>query len=62
MKPTQYWFIGFSANDNLIFDSIDYVKQRIINDVRAEDGLSAQVRKSEIHPQYANRFIRRHLL
>lgn len=32
-KPTQYWFIGFQPKNNLVFEPIDYVEQKKINDL-----------------------------
>ena len=54
-KPTQFWFIGFQPKFNLVFESLDYVE------TKTWSGLSAKER-SEIHPQYANRFIRQYLI
>ena len=60
-KPTQYWFIGFQPKNNLVFEPIDYVEQKKINDLwgtKKED----VAERSMIHPQYANRFIRQYLI
>ena len=54
-KPTQYFFIGFNPKQNLVFEPLDYVE------TKTWSGLSARER-SEIHPQYANRFIRQYLI
>ena len=54
-KPTQYWFIGFEPKNNLLFEPIEFVK------TKTWSGLSAKER-SEIHPQYANRFIKKYLI
>lgn len=54
-KPTQYWFIGCEPKQNIIFEPLDYVEPKTWS------GLSARER-SEIHPQYANRFIRQYLI
>lgn len=54
-KPTQYWFIGLEPKYNLVFEPMEYVKPKTWS------GLSAKER-SEIHPQYANRFIRQYIL
>ena len=61
-KPTQYWFIGFEPKQNIIFEPIDYVELRTHQTMTAKDGKSKTVRRSEIHPQYANRFIRQYLI
>ena len=55
-KPTQYWFIGFKPYQNLVFEALDYVKPKIIENEHD------QKKRSEIHPQYANRFIRQYLI
>ena len=62
IKPTQYWFIGFEPKQNLVFEPIDYVEYRTHQGMKAKDGKSKTVRRSEIHPQYANRFIRQYLI
>ena len=54
-KPTQFWFIGMKPKQNIIFEPLDYVETKTCS------GLSARER-SEIHPQYASRFIRQYLI
>lgn len=61
-KPTQFWFIGCRPEGNLIWEAIDYVEYRNCNNMKAKDGKSKTVRRSEIHPQYANRFIRQYII
>lgn len=61
-KPTQYWFIGFKPSQNFIFEPLDWVEYRTHQGMKAKDGKSKTVRRSEIHPQYANRFIRQYVL
>jgi len=61
-KPTQFWFIGFEPKTNFIFEPIEWVEQRTVAHMKNQDGKSRQVRRSEIHPQYANRFIRQYIL
>ena len=62
-KPTQFFFINFEPKNNLIFEPIDYVEQRK-NDfiTKKTTGKDRTVCRSEIHPQYANRFIRQYLI
>ena len=55
-KPTQYWFIGCEPKNNIIFEPIGYVEQKTISKERN------QVKRSLIHPQYANRFLRQYVL
>ena len=60
-KPTQYWFVNFKPKNNLVFEAIDYVEQKKINDLwgtKKED----VAERSMIHPQYADRFIRQYIL
>lgn len=60
-KPTQFFFIGFEPKQNLVFEPIDYVKTRVCD--RMPGGThTRQVMRSEIHPQYASRFIRQYLI
>ena len=61
-KPTQYWFIGFEPKNNIIFEPIDYVEYRVVDFMKNEDGKNRTVMRSEIHPQYASRFIRKYLI
>lgn len=61
-KPTQFWFINLSPKQNLVFEPIDYVPQRICDKMKSEDGKNKTVLRSEIHPQYASRFIRQYLI
>lgn len=55
-KPTQYFFVNFEPKDNFIFEPIDFVETKKIKHERN------QVKRSLIHPQYANRFLRRYIL
>lgn len=55
-KPTQYWFINFEPKQNIIFEPLDFVPKRRIDKFRN------QTTRSMIHPQYANRFIRKYLI
>lgn len=61
-KPTQYWFINFEPKQNLVFESLDYVKPRTIENVVNEESKKREIIRSEIHPQYARRFIKKYLL
>lgn len=61
-KPTQYWFVNFEPKNNFIFEPLEYVETKTINHVKKKDGISRQVQRSLIHPQYADRFIRERIL
>lgn len=62
-KPTQYWFLNFEPTYNIIFEPIEYIEQRNIEKVKKADGnKSVKAMRSEIHPQYASRFIRQYIL
>lgn len=62
-KPTQYWFIGCEPKQNLVFEPIEYVEQRRVNHItKKTTGRDRTVVRSEIHPQYASRFIRQYLI
>ena len=60
-KPTQYWFIGFEPEQNVVFEPLDYVEQRRIEKMKNQEK-SRKTMRSEIHPQYASRFIRQYIL
>lgn len=55
-KPTQYWFIGAEPEQNLIWEVMDYVECKTISNTKWGK------ERSEIHPQYARRFIREFIL
>jgi hypothetical protein len=61
-KPTQYWFINIKPKNNFLFESIDYVETKIIGKLKVKNGKSVKTQRSEIHPQYANRFIRQYII
>lgn len=61
-KPTQYWFIGCVPKNNLVFEPLEYVKKRIVADVKGTCQTSRKTERSMIHPQYADRFIRQYIL
>ena len=61
-KPTQFFFIGCEPKQNFIFEPIEYVELRKNDSMEGKDGKSRQERQSEMHPQYANRFIRQYIL
>ena len=62
-KPTQYWFIGTKPKFNIVFEALDYVETVIaLQKIKGKDWKRREVLRSEIHPQYANRFIRKYLI
>ena len=61
-KPTQYFFVGIEPKNNLVFEPLDHVSTKIIDHMKKGEGLSVQKQRSEIHPQYASRFIRQYLI
>lgn len=61
-KPTQFFFINREPKQNIVFEPITYVPQRICDKMKSENGKNKTVLRSEIHPQYASRFIRQYLI
>ena len=55
-KPTQYWFINTEPKQNLVFEPLEMVEQR------THEKMHDKVQRSEIHPQYASRFIRQYIM
>ncbi len=58
-KPTQFFFINCEPKQNLVFEALDYVPVRRCDYIQ---GKNRTRERSEIHPQYANRFIRQYLI
>lgn len=56
-KPTQYWFVGFEPKCNLVLEPLEQVKRRTVVSLG-----SNSKERSEIHPQYARRFIKQYIL
>ena len=62
-KPTQYWFIGFEPKNNLVFEALEMTERRRHEFMKCEGtGKTIKTLRSEIHPQYASRFIRQYIL
>lgn len=55
-KPTQFWFIGCEPKNNILFEPVQYVEQK------NWAGWKSARERSEIHPQYAERFIKQYLI
>ena len=63
-KPTQYWFINFEPSYNFLLEP------QVVNELRVSSympkfekyGISRQIMRSMISPDYANRFIREFIL
>ena len=62
-KPTQYWFVNCKPKDNLVFKPIEYVEVgKIDGGAKIKVDKDIKTRRSMIHPQYAERFIKQHIL
>lgn len=60
-KPTQFFFVNCEPKNNILFEPIEYVPQRVHERIRVTDK-SRQTLRSEMHPQYARRFIKQYLI
>ena len=60
-KPTQYFFINCEPKNNILFEPIEYVPMRNHERLKVTDK-SRQTLRSEMHPQYARRFIKQYLI
>lgn len=56
-KPTQFWFVGFQPQCNLVLEPLIAVKHRKVTKL-----MPNSKERSEIHPQYARRFIKQYIL
>jgi hypothetical protein len=61
-KPTQYYFIGFTPKNNLVFEMMDYNETKIVAKITKTEEKKRAAMRSEIAPQYASRFIRQYLI
>lgn len=62
-KPTQYWFLNCEPRSNVVNMSFEDVKRGCIEDTKdSEHENGRKVARSEIHPQYAEWFIRSYLI
>ena len=62
-KPTQYWFFNCKPENNMIFEPLqDTGKTWVIDKIQGNGTISREVMRSMIHPQYAERFIKQHII
>lgn len=68
-KPTQFWFLNCKPEQNMFFESLEYVQTATIKDPYRLDvgelnfqGRKDTVKRSLMHPQYARRFIKSYLI
>lgn len=61
-KPTQYFFINMQPQNNFIFEPMTIQEYRRHDYMTAKDGQTRAERRSEMSPDYANRFIREFLI
>lgn len=59
-KATQYWFINCEPKNNFIFEPQIVRKPKKYKEIKG--GIDRQKTRSEITPEYANRFIREFIL
>lgn len=56
-KPTQFWVIGFEPKSNFVLEPLTVVRQRQVTRLKPNSK-----ERSEMHPQYARRFIKQFIL
>ena len=62
-KPTQYWFVNCEPENNVVFKPIEYTEKQTIMKVKSMKGeTSRQTKRSMIHRQYAERFIKQYVI
>lgn len=61
-KPTQYFFINFEPANNLIFEATLMRTAERVMYIKPNKGHNRYEARSEIAPEYANRFIREFLI
>lgn len=58
-KPTQYFFVNVEPKNNIIFEPVKWVEKRQCDYI---SGKERARERSEIHPQYAERFIKQYII
>lgn len=62
-KPTQYWFLNCTPEQNMFFEPIEYVDRVTHNKAFEMAGdKDRKTKRSMMHPQYARRFIMSYLI
>lgn len=62
-KPTQFFFMNCEPEQNVVFEPMAEIeKLLIVNPSKMKNGQSTQVKRSLIHPQFADRFIKTYIL
>lgn len=61
-KPTQYWFINMNPKNNFIVEPMYINERRIHEHLCGKNKITGRDIRSEIAPEYANRFIREFLI
>ena len=59
-KPTQFYFVNCTPEQNFIFEPIEASEDKLIESLKWNK--DRQYERSLIHPQYAKRFIKMYLL
>ena len=54
-KPTQFWFINCQPKNNVLFQPLEFVEKKTVNEVKHH---GEKTERSLIHKQYAERFIK----
>ena len=61
-KPTQYWFVNCEPEQNLLFESMEWVEPQVVEKSSIDKTIERKVQRSLIHPQYAERFIKQYVI
>ena len=62
-KPTQYWFVNCDPEQNVTIKPLEFVEVHTIAKASRMSGdVTRQVKRSMIQHQYAERFIKNHVL
>lgn len=62
-KPTQFFFMNCEPEQNVVLTPLEMIeKVRHVNPTNLKSGTSVQVKRSLMHPQFAERFIKIYIL
>ncbi len=61
-KPTQFFFVNCKPEQNVVFEPIAFIPLSTVTHPKIDKKGTTQVKRSLIHPQFAERFILTYIL
>lgn len=61
-KPTQFFFVNCKPEQNVVFEPIAFIPLSTVEHPKIDKKGTTQVKRSMLHPQFAERFIKTYIL